>query len=195
MNAALVVIDMQNGFVHPEGSVCRLGITLCGMAEVIERTASLIARARECGVPVVYIRHVFSAGMRDMPKRWRESVPPGTEMLLRDSWDAAVHDAIAPQPDDVIVDKNRFDAFLYTDLEVQLRALAVSRVLVAGVATPMCVETTVRSGDQRDLDMFVAADCVSGPDELHQASLTAMAATCATVLPGLEALGQLTRSH
>lgn len=191
MDTALLVIDMQNGFVHSEGSLPSVGLGLPRTPEVIAANAAAIKAARAVGMPVIFTRHVFRDGMLDLPERMRARLPVGFELLLRGSWDAEVHEDLAPVPGEVVIDKNRFDAFLYTDLEVQLRAMGVKRLLVTGVVTSVCVESTVRSGDQRDFEMYVASDCVSAPIEQHQAALDMMGSLCATVLPWADALAEL----
>ena len=89
--------------------------------------------------------------------------------------DREVIDELAPVDGDIIIDKNRFDAFLYTELETILRSLGVRRLLVCGVLTNVCVESTVRSGQQRDFEMLVASDCCAGPEQFHQFALDEMA--------------------
>jgi nicotinamidase-related amidase len=72
---------------------------------------------------------------------------------------------------------------LYTDLDLVLRTLGVGRLLVCGVATNVCVESTVRSAEQRDFEVTVASDCTSGPAEYHHAALASMAYIAAEVVP------------
>jgi ureidoacrylate peracid hydrolase len=188
---ALLVIDMQNGFVHPKGSLPSIGITLPDMDAVTAANADLIAAARAANVPVVYTRHVFRDDLLDVPARSRSMLPPDFTLLVRGSWDADVVDELTPEPGDRIIDKNRYDAFLYTDLEVVLRAMGVRRLLVTGVVTSVCVESTVRSAEQRDFDVYVASDCTSAEPALHAGALAAMAAIFATVGTGKELLDQL----
>lgn len=182
-DAAVLVIDMQNGFCHPDGSVPRYLEPLPRMAEVVAANADLLAAAREAGLPILYTRHVFRPDRLDAPPSTVAAFPADAEPLLRGSWDADIIDELAPEPDDVIIDKNRFDAFLYTDLEVVLRALGVRRLLVTGVVTSICVESTVRSAQQRDFTVHVAEDCTSAPADQHQAALDVMAYIFATVAP------------
>jgi ureidoacrylate peracid hydrolase len=189
--AALLVIDMQNGFIHPDGSLPAIGQTLPRIADVIRVNAEAIRAARDRGLPVMYTRHVFREGMRDQPQRMRTLLPEGFEMLIHGTWDGQIHDDLAPVVGEAVIDKNRFDAFLYTDLEVQLQARGIRRVVVTGVLTSVCVESTVRSGEQRDFDMYVASDCVSAPDPFHESSLATMSEYCATILPFQDALAAL----
>jgi ureidoacrylate peracid hydrolase len=192
-DAALLVIDMQNGFVHPEGSIPRRGEPMRDVEKVVAQTALLIGAAREADLPVVYTAHVFDPDLFDVPARIlrRGLLNPDDQPLVRGTWDAAITDELKPLEGDRIVEKNRYDAFLYTDLEQVLRALGVNRLLVCGVATNVCVESTVRSAEQRDFTVFVASDCTSGPSDYHHAALAAMAYVAADVVPwreGIEAL-------
>lgn len=171
-NTAILVIDMQNGFVHPEGSLPKAGIAMPHAAQVTAANADLLAEARGLGVPIVYTRHSFRPGFLEAPAGSREMLPEGC--LLKGTWDAAVVDDLKPAEEDVQIEKVRYDAFLYTELEVVLRALGVTRVIVTGVVTSVCVESSVRSGHQRDFAMQIASDCVDGPVEFHQHSLDAL---------------------
>jgi ureidoacrylate peracid hydrolase len=178
---AVLVIDMQNGFCHPEGSLPSAGLGLPNMEKVVTANAELLAEARATGLPVIYTRHVFREDLLDVPARVRGLMPTDPKPLVRGSWDADVIDELEPAPGDRIIDKNRYDAFLYTDLEVVLRAMGIRRLLVTGVVTSVCVESTVRSAEQRDFEVFVASDCTSAQDEAHEPALAAMAAVFATV--------------
>jgi ureidoacrylate peracid hydrolase len=188
---AVLVIDMQNGFCHPSGSLPSAGRALPGMPAVIAANAQLIAAARTAGLPVIYTRHVFRPDLLDVPRRVAGLLPDEPKPLVRGSWDAEVIDELKPMEGDRIIDKNRYDAFLYTDLEVVLRAMGVRRLLVTGVVTSVCVESTVRSAEQRDFDPYVASDCTSAPDGAHEPALAAMAAVFATVGTGHELLASL----
>lgn len=182
MKTAVLVIDMQNGFVHPEGSLPANGFGLPDMPAVIAENGAMIAAARAKGLPIIYTRHVYRGDRIEMPRSMQERQGElDRPSLIRGSWDADVVDELRPHGDDYIVDKNRFDAFLYTDLEVVLRGLGVKQLLVSGVVTSVCVESTVRSGYQRDFDIMVAADCTSAPPQFHTPSLEVMAELFAQV--------------
>jgi ureidoacrylate peracid hydrolase len=191
MDLAVLVIDMQNGFCHPAGSLPSAGNALPGMSDVVAANVELLAAARTAGLPVIYTRHVFRPDLLDVPARVAGLLPAEPKPLVRGSWDADVIDELKPAAGDRIIDKNRYDAFLYTDLELVLRAMGIRRLLVTGVVTSVCVESTVRSGEQRDFDPYVAGDCTSAPEGAHEPALAAMAAVFATVGPGLELLAGL----
>lgn len=193
MNTAVLVIDMQNGFCHPRGSISSLGAELPDLPAVVAANTELLAAARAARVPVIYTRHVFRPGLVDMPVRSAKLWPRDPEPLVRGSWDADIIDELTPAAGDHVIDKNRYDAFLYTDLEVLLRALGVSRLLFAGILTNVCLETTVRAADQRDFDPYVASDCTTAYGEARDAALTAMDVVFATVGKWRELFDQLSQ--
>lgn len=189
-STAVLVIDMQNGFLHPEGSLARAGMGLPNAEPVVRAAEALIASARASGVPVVYTRHVISEGGPEMSPGWREAAAPvlavEPRMLCHGSWDARVLDRLAPSAGEVVVDKDRYDAFLRTDLEATLRGLGVERLVVAGVLTNVCVESTVRSGLERRFDVAVASDATAAYEGFQEPSLVSMSALFATVAPWTE---------
>lgn len=191
-SGALLVVDMQNGFLHPGGSLAARGRSIDGAAPLLGRIAEVVDRARTAGVPVLYTRHQFRAGLLDAPPALIARYPRGATPLLAGSWDAAIVDELRPEPADVIIDKSRYDAFLHTGAEMILRSLEATKLMVVGVVTNMCVESTVRSAEQRDFEVVVGSDCVGAYDPaLHRASLTSMAAAFAKVEPGGAAVERL----
>jgi ureidoacrylate peracid hydrolase len=181
MTTAALIIDMQNGFVHPAGSTTAMGRGLPGIEHVVAETKGLLGAVRALDWPVIYTRHQFRPDFLDCPPKLKAMFPPDSTPLVAGSWDAAVTDDLMPLDGDTLVDKNRFDAFLFTDLEVVLRALGITRLLVAGVVTNVCVESTVRSAAQRDFDVTVASDCTAAADGFHQPALRGMEAVFASV--------------
>lgn len=187
---AVLVIDMQNGFLHPDGSLTRAGMGLPDAEPAIRATQALLASARASGLPVIYTRHVISEGGPEMSPRWRAAAAPAfavePRMLSHGSWDARILDRLAPAEGEVVVDKDRYDAFLYTDLEDTVRGLGVERLLVAGVLTNVCVESTVRSGLERRFDVAVASDATAAYPGFLAPSLASMSALFADVAPWSE---------
>ena len=170
----LLVIDMQNAFCDPAGSMVRLGRSLEGLDEAITQTAAAIDLARMQDVPVVYTRHGFSPGYTDAGVNQRR-LSQGIESmggLLRGTWDAEIIPALQPQTGDVVIDKTRFDAFLDTPLLGILRDLGTEEVVFTGVLTNICVETTIRGAVMRDFGATVLTDCCAGVSKrLHEISL------------------------
>lgn len=199
MKNALIVVDMQNGFCRPEGSFPKLGMSLAGVEIAVANAAVAVAHARETGMPVIFTRQVFRPGYHDLG-RWERSRPPdlgldgwpaSTGALLAGSWDGDVVDELGRTPEDLVVDKVRFDAFQWTSLEPLLRGLGVTDLVVCGVVTNFCVETTVRSAVVRDFQVTLLEDCcASRTPRLHEIGIEIMR-DCgfATVIPVAEFVG------
>jgi ureidoacrylate peracid hydrolase len=172
--SALIVVDMQNGFCHPDGSFPRIGRGLEGADVAVRNAAAAVAAAREAGVPVVFTRHVYRPGRPDEGAALIRNSPElaGVSGLAADSWDARVVTELDSRPDDLIVDKVRFDAFQWTSLEPLLRGLHVTDLVICGVVTNLCVETTVRSAFMRDFPVALLADCCAAKTRrLHDLSI------------------------
>lgn len=191
MKRALLVIDMQNGFLHPEGSGSLRGLEVGEVDQLIRRTQDMISHARHNDIPVVYTRHCHRADLSDMAPAIGRRYPEGTRPLVNGTWDAEIVDALCPEPNDVEIMKNRYDAFLHTRLDQTLRLMGVHELTVAGVLTDMCIESTVRSAEQRDYRVSVAADCTGAATQSrHETSLGVMARSFATVAPWREVLAR-----
>jgi ureidoacrylate peracid hydrolase len=164
---ALLVIDMQNGFCHPEGSFAQLGldVTMCNAA--IAPIGKIVDKAHEAGIPVVFTRYVYRADYRDGGVLVQDLLPAlaETKSLAAGSWDADLVDELVPTDDDFVLDKNRYSAFYGTGLEPILTSLGIDSVVVVGVTTNMCVETTARDASQRDYRVFVVGDATGELDK------------------------------
>ena len=134
---ALLVVDMQNGFCHPDGSFPRIGRGLENAMDAVGNAAVAVAQARRGGVPVVFTRHVYRPGRPDEGAALIRNSPElaGVSGLAGGSWDAEVCAELGCGPDDLVVDKVRFDAFQWTSLEPLLRGLGVTALMVCGVVT------------------------------------------------------------
>ncbi len=190
---ALLVIDMQNAFCHPDGSFAQLDMGLEGALEAVANAAVAIGQARRAGIPVVYTRHVYRPGRADEGQALKRNSPElaSLEGLAATSWDAQVMDELGFGPDDLVVDKVRFDAFQWTSLEPLLRGLGVAELIICGVVTNLCVESTVRSAFMRDFPVTLLADCCAAKTRrLHELSLEVLSsyelASIASVTEGFD---------
>ncbi len=154
---ALLVIDMQKYF----GSIAK---------PILEKVISLIAVCRKRGIKVFYTRHGHRRKNDGsmLSKWWGELIMYGSEeWKLIDGLDAASED---------IIDKNRYNAFHETDLDQRLQDAGIEDIIISGVMTNCCVETTARSAFDHDYGVFVVADaCAAANDELHMATLKNLA--------------------
>jgi ureidoacrylate peracid hydrolase len=161
--AALIVIDMQNAFCHPDGSFASMtsgrGMSIDMCREAIGGCRRLVGAARQASVPVIFTRYVYHPNYVDggvLVAKYPQMQALGS--LAAGSWDAEIISELAPGPDDVVIDKSRYSAFYGTRLQPVLDGLGSRSLVVCGVTTNICVETTVRDAAQRDYDVFVAAD-------------------------------------
>lgn len=177
-DTALLVIDMQNGFCHPDAALAGLGIDMSACAAAIPGCRTLVDAAHAAGVPVIYTRFVYRPDYADGGMYIRELQPVLRKIrsLEAGTWDAALVDALTPEPRDAVIDKNRFSAFYGTSLEPLLRSMGTRALVICGVTTNMCVESTARDAGQRDYRVFVAADATGEYDAArHAVALQAIA--------------------
>ena len=175
---ALVVIDMQRAFLEDEGSLAQAGIDITGLKAATEGCKRLLASARQAGVPVIHTRYVYRPDYADggilvnyiMPQlREVDSLAAGTP-------DIEIVDELAPVDGETVIDKNRPSAFYATNIEPLLNGLGVDSLVVCGVTTNICVETTVRDASQRDYKVFVPKDATGELEQLrYDGALAGMA--------------------
>ncbi|WP_435158999.1 cysteine hydrolase family protein [Amycolatopsis sacchari] len=174
---AMIVVDMQNGFCVPEGSLPQLGMSLAGVEEAVANAAVAVEAARAQGMPVVFTRHVYRPGFADEGP-WLTGRSPDLAAvggLLAGSWDGDVVNALGRREDDLVVDKCRLDAFQWTSLEPLLRGLGATELVVCGVVTNFCVESTVRSAIMRDFSVTLLEDCCAAQTpRLHEIGVEVM---------------------
>lgn len=180
--AALLVIDMQNDDCRPQGKWASLG-SVEMIQTVISNLQRLLPLARDRGIQVVWLRNVWRSGTgyRSLPASYLRFLlfkcgfRPGDRLVEEGSWGAELIPELVMQPQDIEVIKTRSSGFIGTDLDLFLRSNGFQTLLISGVATQACVESTVRSAVDRDYRIVILRDCVGAykPD-LHEASLQVM---------------------
>lgn len=186
--SALLVIDMQNGFAHPDSAMGRSPAGTRRQRAIVPAVLELAALMRERGAPVVWTRQEHFPGDRARARRrfLPHSAKQGFLPCLRGTWETGfygpVEEAVGPQ--DHVVEKHRASAFYDTNLGTKLRMLGTRFLFVAGCNTEFCVESTVRDAYARDLEVIVVSDCVAGiRPRSHAASLEVMGSYFAEVMP------------
>lgn len=172
-NSALLIIDMQNGFIHADGSLSRMGLDTSRTSIVIEPIQKLKKEFKAQGRPVIYIQHTHRQDKTDAGLI-AKVFPPIMELghCLEGTWDSEIIEELKPEKDDYIVKKHRFSAFYNTQLEEVLRGLGVETLVVTGIATNICVESTVRDAFYRDYNVFVPREATASfTPEQEQGSL------------------------
>jgi nicotinamidase-related amidase len=142
--------------------------------DAVRAAAVAVGQARRAGIPVVFTRHVYRPGRPDEGAALIRNSPELAEVdgLAVSTWDAAVCDELGCGPDDLVVDKVRFDAFQWTSLEPLLRGLGVTKLMICGVVTNICVESTARSAFMRDFPVTLLEDCCAAKTRrLHELAI------------------------
>lgn len=163
---ALLIVDMQNDFVHQEGYCAReLGSALVvSFQSVIEPISRLARTARQAGVLVMYSRVVqMPDGSLASPVWLEDCRRYGLEPLqcMRNTWGYQIIDDLAAEPGDITVDKTRRSAFQGSILQNALTTRGIGAIVVVGVAATGCVEASVRDAIERDYFVVVPADAIA----------------------------------
>lgn len=165
--SALLVVDMQKFFLDEASPTFT-----CGGPAILPNVKKLIHAFREAGRPVIYTCHVHHPGHLDagiMGWWWKG-------MCLEGSPESEVHDDIAPLHGEKIIYKHRYSAFYNTDLETILRCAKIEDLVICGIMTNLCCESTARDAYFRDYRVFFPADGTgSVTEEMHLASLLNLA--------------------
>ncbi|WP_283138319.1 cysteine hydrolase family protein [Rhizohabitans arisaemae] len=179
-DVGLLVVDMQNGFCHPEGTRGKAfgADAVRRPQEIIPNVVAAIGLAHRLDIPVWFTRQVHYA---DDATRTRRRIPSHLErrgvkleLCRRGTWDAELLDEMKEvrRPEDETVVKHRSSAFYSTTLECELRMRRVQVLVVTGTTTSFCVDSTIRDAYARDFDVVVPAECVADSDDAaHEATL------------------------
>lgn len=183
---ALLVVDMQNAYASPGGYLDLAGFDIEGAAGVIEKIAVLVETARQSGVTVVFFRNGWDpdyveAGGPGSPNWWksnalktmRDNPDLQGKLLAKGTWDYALVDRLQPQPGDIVIEKPRYSAFYNTALDSVLRARGIRNLAFCGIATNVCVESTLRDGYHREFFGVLIEDAThqAGPPFLQEATV------------------------
>ncbi|MBT5240189.1 MAG: cysteine hydrolase [Rhodospirillaceae bacterium] len=175
---ALIVVDMQNSFCADDGGCGKTGLPIKNLQAAIKPCVKVVAAARAAGIPVIYTRYMYRPDYADGGVLIKHLLPEikETQALQAGTWDIEVIPELKPHANDFIVDKNRPSSFYATNLETILNGLDVDSLVVCGVTTNCCVESTVRDASHRDYKTFVVQDAVAElDDERNEVALKSMA--------------------
>ena len=166
---ALVIIDMQRDFVEPGGFGEALGNDVSLLRKAIAPTKQVLDAARRRGLVVIHTREGHRADLSDLPlnKKVRGRLKTGIgdkgpmgRILVRGEYGHDIIDELKPASGEPVVDKPGKGAFYATDLDAMLHNKGIRRLVVCGVTTEVCVNTTVREANDRGYDCLVLEDCV-----------------------------------
>jgi ureidoacrylate peracid hydrolase len=183
---ALIVVDMQNGYCSPGGYREIVGRDISGIQQVLANNVRIIEGARAAGLTIVYLQNGWDKDLKDSggptSPNWHKSNPLKLmrqrpelrgEILTHGSWDYEFAPKITPRADELVVPKARYSGFCGTNLDSLLKARNIRYLIVTGVASNVCVETTIREAYHREYFCLLVDDAAqsSGPRFLHDAAL------------------------
>ncbi len=171
---ALLLIDMQNDFLHEKGKAAALGVwKFANEAGTIPNTRKMIEIAGKNDIPVIYVKNVFRPDYAEMGPVQLSLCTIGKlikegEICKEGTWGAEYVDELKPEAGDYIVVKRRMNAFYNTELETLLRGLGRRTLIICGIITNFCLESTVRGAIDRDFDCIVLEDCTASESKEMQ---------------------------
>lgn len=173
---ALLVIDMQNGACHPEGTFGMSGMDITPMQELVPRVRRLVEVCQSAGIRDIWTEqnHYLNDEGRNSHRIPHHTRKRARLLCEKGTWDAETVGELKElwTPQTEVLEKQRWSAFYGTRLEPLLRILGTRLLIVCGVTTNACVDTTVRDAFQRDYDVVIVRDCVGGVNqEWHETAL------------------------
>ncbi|WP_336012556.1 pyrimidine utilization protein B [Acinetobacter calcoaceticus] len=183
---ALIVIDMQNAYTSLGGYLDLAGFDVSKTKPVVENIKKAIDAAHSAGIQVIYFqngwdKNYVEAGGLGSPnfhksnalKTMRKRPELQGQLLSKGGWDFALIDELQPLPQDIIIEKPRYSGFFNTALDSILRARGIRNLVFVGIATNVCVESTLRDGFFLEYFGVALKDACyqAGPQEAHDAAL------------------------
>ena len=173
---ALLLIDFQKDFCHPDGYLAKVGGDLKPAHKAVRKVMPVLEAARNAGVMVFHTREGHRPSLIDLSKykKWRSCLAgaeigmtsqTGSKFLVRGSPGWEIIPELAPIEGEEVFDGPGYDKFMHTDLEHCLRCAGIKYLIVAGLTTEVCVSSTIRGATERGLECILVADGTAGSDE------------------------------
>lgn len=183
---AVVVVDMQNAYASPNGYLDLAGFDISGAKAAITAIQDVVSVARGAGVPVIFFQNGWDADYVEAggpgSPNWHKSNALKTmrkrpelqgKLLAKGGWDYALVDDLQPKPGDIVVPKTRYSGFFNSQFDSILRARGIRNLVFCGIATNVCVESTLRDGFHLEYFGVMLEDAThqAGPDYIQKASV------------------------
>lgn len=183
---AVLLVDMQNAFASPGGMLDLAGVDVQPAAEAVANARLVVDAARDASVPVIYLVMGYAAdqsnaGGDDSPNPrkelalclMRERPELRGKLLTYGTWDFQIVDALTPHPGELVITKPRYSGFVGTPLDAELRSRGIRTLLMAGIASNVCVESTLRDAYFHEYWPVMIEDATmqAGPPEIQRATV------------------------
>jgi ureidoacrylate peracid hydrolase len=168
--SAVLVVDVQNDYCEPEGALGKAGLPTGAAMAMIPTLQAFLTAARAAGTPVIFIQTNHTPETDSAAWSWR-SAGISSAVCRKNTW-GSEFTGVAPLPDEPVVVKHRYSAFINTRLDSVLRTLKVENLIMTGVSTNVCVESTARHGYMLDYHIVFLSDCTAAYSiEEHEGAL------------------------
>jgi ureidoacrylate peracid hydrolase len=168
ISPALIIIDMQNGFVASEGSFDKLGYDVSRYQRVVPVIQDLYRKAKSLSIPVFFSQALREQSGIDMLERQHQILPnkrreriKKVPLCVRGTWDSEIIDALKPGDGDLIVQKRRDSVFQDTEFALWLRSMKIDTIMFSGIDTSICVESSLRDAFNRGWDVILISDATA----------------------------------
>ena len=184
--SAVVVVDMQNAFASKGGMLDIAGADISGARNVVQSIGRILPAARRAGMPVVYLQMGYKPDLSDsggpQSPNWHKELGIRLmncrpelkgQLVTEGTWDFAVVDELAPQSGDIVIVKTRYSGFARTPLDAELQARGIRYLFFTGIATNVCVESTLRDAFFLDYWPILITDAsmAAGPASVQEATV------------------------
>lgn len=167
---AILVVDVQNDYCHPDGALAKSGEDVSNAEKMLPNLEYFLTKARHFGGNIIFIQTIHDDSTDSEVWKMRASGKM-SNVCRADSWGMNFY-GVAPEPDEIIVNKHKYSAFINTKLDSVLRAHKIETLLIAGVSTNVCVESTARDGFMLDYRIILLSDaCASYSSQAHEMTL------------------------
>ncbi len=201
--SALIVVDMQNAFASKKGMLDLAGMDISRAPQVIRAIEDVVRRARQLSIPIVFLQMGYQPDLSDSggpsTPNWHKEL--GIRMMncqpelkgklvTIGGWDFDIVEELKPQPGDLVIVKKRYSGFVRTPLDEELRRRGVTHLFFTGIATNVCVESTLRDAFFLDYWPILIADAAMGSDSnSHEASVQNVERFFGWTIPAAEFMG------
>lgn len=168
---AVLVIDMQNDFCNDEGRLAQQGGNIQMIKSIIPGLNTFLNEARKKGAHICWIKHINSdLTMSEAWLRKRSELGRNKKTLCEDgTWGSEIVKPLSVHKNDIVIKKHRHGAFYKTDLDIYLRTMKIKNLVITGISTNACVDTTIREAYSHDYFVYVPVDLVAtSMSEFHE---------------------------
>lgn len=194
---ALILIDLQNDFCHPKGTASLRGKNVESLFPALKKMSHLLDVARHVSMPIIHVisEHSRWTSSPSQRERFGRTKPKkALQYCQPNSWGAEIYHLFRPLRDEKVIVKHRYSAFYETNLALILRAKNIKQIILIGLYTDVCVDTTARDAYMRDFSVWIPRDAVASDDtKKHSYALYLLDGTFAQINSAEEIIQKLKR--